>query len=108
MRAWLEGGGFFIAGFIGSLVIGWVIFPMVLYSKQPQPMNFNHALHLNPEKVDGIEGETEAERCLHCHGFYDDGTFKGIPNSPRARSAMITLNHLWETPLKRRPLWMDM
>jgi len=79
LRAWLEGGGFFIAGFIGSLVIGWVIFPMVLYSKQPQPMNFNHALHLNPEKVDGIEGETEAERCLHCHGFYDDGTFKGIP-----------------------------
>jgi hypothetical protein len=42
-------------------------------------MNFNHALHLNPEKVDGIEGKTEAERCLHCHGLYDDGTFKGIP-----------------------------
>ncbi len=79
LRAWLEGGGFFIAGFIGALVLGWVIFPMVLYSSQPQPMNFNHALHMDPEKVDGIQGKTEQEKCLYCHGFYDDGTFKGIP-----------------------------
>lgn len=79
LRAWLEGGGFFVAGFIGALVVGWVIFPMVLYSKQPQPMNFNHALHMNPEKVDGISGDTEVEKCLYCHGFYEDGTFKGIP-----------------------------
>ena len=52
---------------------------MVLYSKQPQPMNFNHALHLDPEKVDGIEGDTETEKCLSCHQFRDDGTFAGIP-----------------------------
>jgi len=70
---------FFLSGFIGALVIGWVVFPMVLYSKQPQPMNFNHALHLDPEKVDGIEGDTETERCLNCHEFREDGTFAGIP-----------------------------
>lgn len=70
---------FFIAGFIGSLILGWVIFPMALYSSQPQPMNFNHALHMNPDKVDGIEGDTETEKCLFCHQFRDDGTFAGIP-----------------------------
>ena len=70
---------FLLIGFIGALVTGWVVFPMVLYSKQPQPMNFNHALHLNPEKVDGIEGDTEAERCAFCHAFRDDGTYVGIP-----------------------------
>ncbi len=72
-------GVFFVLGFIGSLILGWVIFPMALYSSQSQPMDFNHALHLNPEIVDGIEGDTEAEKCLYCHEFRDDGTFAGIP-----------------------------
>jgi len=70
---------FFLTGFIGALIIGWVVFPMVLYSEQPQPMNFNHALHLDPDRVYGIEGETETERCLNCHEFRRDGTFVGIP-----------------------------
>ena len=70
---------FLLLGFIGALVVGWVIFPMVLYSEQPQPINFSHAVHLNPDKVDGIEGDTESERCEFCHEFRDDGTFVGIP-----------------------------
>ncbi|MBW2021822.1 MAG: cytochrome C [Deltaproteobacteria bacterium] len=70
---------FFLAGFIGSLIVGWVIFPMVLYSKQPQPLNFSHAIHMDPERVDGIEGDTETEKCLFCHEFREDGTFAGIP-----------------------------
>jgi hypothetical protein len=70
---------YLLIGFVGALIIGWVVFPVLLYSKQPQPMNFNHALHLNPEKVDGIEGKTEAEKCFYCHGFREDGTFVGIP-----------------------------
>jgi hypothetical protein len=70
---------FFLAGLIGALILGWVIFPMLLYSKQPQPMNFNHALHLDPEKVDGLEGDTETERCQYCHEFRLDGTFVGMP-----------------------------
>ncbi|MEJ2025805.1 MAG: cytochrome C [Deltaproteobacteria bacterium] len=75
-----QGGWIFLLlGFIGALVVGWGIFPMVLYSKQPQPINFSHAVHLNPDKVDGIEGDTEAERCEYCHEFRDDGTFVGIP-----------------------------
>jgi hypothetical protein len=76
----LNGGWiFFLAGLIPALILGWVIYPMVLYSKQSQPINFNHALHLNPEKVDGIEGDTETEKCLYCHEFREDGTFAGIP-----------------------------
>jgi len=71
--------GFFLLGVIGALIVGWIIFPAVLYSKQAQPINFNHALHLNPEKVDGIEGETKEEKCLYCHQFREDGTFTGIP-----------------------------
>jgi menaquinone reductase, multiheme cytochrome c subunit len=79
LKAISKNGGLFILGFIGSLILGWAIFPMVLYSSQPQPMDFNHALHLNPDKVDGIDGDTEAEKCLYCHAFRDDGTFAGIP-----------------------------
>ena len=76
----LKGGWvFFLAGFILVLILGWIVYPLILYSKQPQPMNFNHALHLDPEKVEGIEGESETERCLFCHEFREDGTFAGIP-----------------------------
>ena len=83
--AWMNIGvivkdaGFFVAGVIGALIVGWIIFPMVLYSKQPQPINFNHALHLDSEKVDGVEGDTKEEKCAFCHGFRDDGSFVGIP-----------------------------
>lgn len=68
----------FCVGLIGALIVGWIIYPAVLYSSQPQPVNFNHALHSDPEKS-GIEGDTETERCLSCHGFREDGTFAGIP-----------------------------
>ena len=36
---------FFIIGLVASLVLGWVIFPQLLYSKKKQPIDFNHALH---------------------------------------------------------------
>lgn len=68
---------FFLLGFLGALFIGWVIFPMVLYSSQPQPLNFNHALHMSDEV--GIEGNTRVQKCEYCHGFRSDGTFVGIP-----------------------------
>lgn len=74
-----KGWALFGLGFVGALIVGWVIFPMVLYSEHPQPINFNHALHMDPDKVSGIEGDTETERCLYCHEIRDDGTFAGIP-----------------------------
>jgi len=60
---------FFVLGFIASLVVGWVIFPKLLFSQKKQPINFNHALH---------EREVE-ESCESCHYFREDGSFSGAP-----------------------------
>lgn len=79
----LEGWIFFVGGLIPALVVGWLIFPLALYSKEPQPLHFSHAVHMDPDKVDGIEGDTDQEKCLSCHGFRDDGSFVGIPRLDR-------------------------
>ncbi len=60
---------FFIIGFVASLVIGWVVFPALLYSKKNQPIQFNHQVHM--EVVD--------EGCESCHFFREDGSYAGIP-----------------------------
>jgi hypothetical protein len=60
---------FFMIGFVLSLVVGWVIFPKLLYSQKKQPIDFNHVMHL--ELVD--------EGCESCHFFRDDGSFAGVP-----------------------------
>ncbi len=71
-----EGGGgagpvilFFIVGLVASLIVGWVVFPKLLYSQKHQPINFNHKLH---------DAEV-AEGCESCHYFREDGSFSGIP-----------------------------
>ncbi|MGD9157626.1 MAG: cytochrome c3 family protein [Desulfobacteraceae bacterium] len=80
-----SGLAYFVSGLVFMLIIGWLIFPMVLYSKQEQPLNFNHALHMNPDIVNKIKGsnitmgDTDAEKCHYCHSFRDDGSFTGIP-----------------------------
>jgi hypothetical protein len=60
---------FFILGLAVSLVVGWVIFPQLLYSSKEQPIQFNHALH--NELVDN--------GCESCHFFRADGTYSGVP-----------------------------
>lgn len=60
---------FFILGLIASLVVGWVIFPQLLYSQKKQPVDFNHDLH--NDLVD--------EGCESCHFFREDGTYSGAP-----------------------------
>jgi hypothetical protein len=60
---------FFIIGFAASMVVGWVLFPKLLYSQKEQPFNFNHALHV----------EEVSDGCESCHFFRDDGSFSGIP-----------------------------
>jgi menaquinone reductase, multiheme cytochrome c subunit len=71
-----SGSAYFIAGLIAALFVGWVLFPMALYSKDEQVIKFSHAIHTNPDIVDG---KTEMERCAYCHSFREDGTFTGIP-----------------------------
>lgn len=60
---------FFILGFVVCLVIGWWVFPKILYSQKKQPIPFNHKLHV-AEVEDG---------CESCHYFREDGSFSGIP-----------------------------
>jgi len=60
---------FFVLGLVASLVLGWVIFPQLLYSRKQQPVQFNHLLH-NEEVDDG---------CESCHFFREDGTYSGVP-----------------------------
>lgn len=60
---------FFILGLSASLVLGWVVFPQLLYSSKEQPIQFNHVLH-NDMVDDG---------CESCHFFREDGTYSGAP-----------------------------
>ena len=60
---------FFIFGLLVSLIVGWVVFPKLLYSQKKQPFDFNHALH--NEQVD--------EECESCHFFREDGSYSGVP-----------------------------
>ncbi|MDL2269037.1 cytochrome c family protein [Desulfosarcina sp. OttesenSCG-928-A07] len=67
---------FFIFGFAAFMVLGWVVFPSLLYSQKEQPFNFNHALHM--EEVDN--------GCQSCHFFREDGSFSGIPKLAQCTS----------------------
>jgi hypothetical protein len=60
---------FFIFGLVISLLVGWILFPKVLYSEKRQPIDFNHAQH----------NEMVEEGCSSCHYFRKDGTFSGAP-----------------------------
>ncbi len=64
---------FFIIGFVGSLLAGWLLFPGLLYSKKQQPVDFNHSLHM----------EMVSEGCESCHYFREDGSFAGVPGLDR-------------------------
>lgn len=59
---------FFILGLVASMILGWIIFPQLLYSQKEQPFDFDHVLHMD------IVGA-----CESCHFFRDDGTFAGVP-----------------------------
>ncbi|MGD9055807.1 MAG: cytochrome c3 family protein [Desulfobacterales bacterium] len=60
---------FFILGLAASLIVGWVVFPQVLYSQKKQPIEFNHALH----------NELVEDGCESCHFFREDGSYHGVP-----------------------------
>ncbi|MBW1988779.1 MAG: cytochrome c3 family protein [Deltaproteobacteria bacterium] len=53
-----------------SLLIGWELFPRLLYAKHEQPIDFNHALHVD-----------QLGDCEGCHWFREDGGFSGIPGN---------------------------
>jgi hypothetical protein len=63
---------FFLLGFIGALVVGWVVFPNLLYSQKAQPINFSHVAH-------------QSEDCESCHSLRSDGSYGGIPKIERCK-----------------------
>lgn len=63
---------FFLLGLIIALVVGWVVFPNVLYSQKVQPMNFSHVAHQDND-------------CETCHYFRPDGSYSGIPNLEKCK-----------------------
>jgi len=60
---------FFVIGLVGSLAVGWLIFPKLLYSQKKQPVDFNHVVH-----AAAVE-----DGCESCHYFREDGSFSGVP-----------------------------
>lgn len=69
-----ESGGFvvfFIVGFLAALLIGWLVYPKVIYSQKSQPIAFNHKVHIDEVGM----------ACEDCHGYRDDGTFIGFPTT---------------------------
>jgi hypothetical protein len=72
-----KGGGVlpFILGLAGALVLGWFVFPEVLFSQKAQPIIFNHKAHTDAAGM----------ACADCHSFRADGSFAGIP--PTAKCA---------------------
>ncbi len=61
----------FLSGIAAALAIGWFVFPLVLYEKSEQPIQFSHKIHT---------GEAVGLTCEECHSFRDDGQFTGIPS----------------------------
>jgi len=67
----------FVVGLVGGLVVGWVLFPQVLYSTQQQPLTFNHVVHVEggawPARTVTSSGRTGptpgsgVDNCAGCH-----------------------------------------
>jgi len=66
----LRGTLFFAAGAVVALGLGWAGFPLALYERIPQPVNFSHKVHT------GGEG---GQKCEDCHALNENGAFAGIP-----------------------------
>ncbi|HEV2469205.1 MAG TPA: menaquinone reductase multiheme cytochrome c subunit QrcA [Candidatus Sulfotelmatobacter sp.] len=60
----------FAVGVVVALVLGWIIFPRVLYVKKSQPVDFLHKTHAEKSGV---------AECSECHIIRDDGSFAGLP-----------------------------
>lgn len=59
----------FLSGVSFSLLAGWYLFPALLYKSEPQPIQFNHKIHV----------ESSGMTCTDCHATDSEGYFQGIP-----------------------------
>ena len=65
----------FFVGFVVALVVGWWIFPKVLFSEEQQPVEFSHAVHM----------EMAVDNCEYCHFSETDSgmMFSGLPGTEK-------------------------
>jgi menaquinone reductase, multiheme cytochrome c subunit len=59
----------FLAGAAVTLVAGWTAFPVALFQRVPQPVDFSHKIH----------ADKAGTKCEDCHSIRDDGKLAGVP-----------------------------
>ncbi len=60
----------FFAGLAGTLLLGWIVFPYLIFRSVDQPLQFSHKTHT---------GDNIGLKCVDCHTYDKDGRFIGIP-----------------------------
>lgn len=60
----------FAYGVLAALLLGWLVFPSLLYRRIDQPLQFSHALHVS---------QTVGLSCEDCHSIDEAGHFTGVP-----------------------------
>ena len=65
----------FFVGLVAALVVGWWIFPKILYTQEHQPVEFSHSLHM----------EMAVDNCEYCHYTETDSgmMFSGLPTTEK-------------------------
>ncbi len=61
----------FVVGIVLALIVGWVIFPKLMYKTEAQPVDFSHTKHVIGASL----------TCSTCHYVQDNGEFSGIPTT---------------------------
>ena len=69
-----------LAGAGLALLVGWAVFPQILYTSQAQPLDFSHVTHLEEAGLD----------CRTCHFLRVDGSFAGLPELARCAECHST------------------
>ena len=69
MKKW-RNGVVFASGLGLALLLGWVVFPRVLYRQEHQPLEFLHKSHAEKSGI---------ADCAECHIIREDGSFAGLP-----------------------------
>jgi menaquinone reductase, multiheme cytochrome c subunit len=69
-----RGKTMFFFGIVGTLLFGWIVFPLFIYKSVDQPIQFSHRSHT---------GDNIGLGCVDCHSYEKDGRFFGIPSTEK-------------------------
>jgi len=71
----------FIVGLVVALILGWWVLPSLMKAEMNQPVEFNHAVHVEGFGLD----------CSVCHYLQDDGVFVGLPTTADCATCHMTV-----------------